>query len=164
MHASAAEACWQVAAFDCTAETVTAGTPLLCMHATMYPYAHTANYHLDPTLPCLSVFIPAAILRQLGIINSSVRLAGASGGAAAAALTCADVPLQQQFSSLQGMAAACRPTKPACQGFLDRQVNGSLSSAMPANAAALCSGGEQHTDAHVHLAVVRSVPIESCAP
>ena len=81
-----------------------------------------------------------AILKQLGIINSTTRLAGTSGGAATAALTCADVPFQTQFSNLQAMATACRPTTPACQGFLDKQVDSSLSAVLPANAGGLCSG------------------------
>lgn len=38
------------------------------------------------------------------------------------------------------MAAMCRPTKPACQGFLDKTVDSALVAVLPANTGALCSG------------------------
>lgn len=80
-----------------------------------------------------------AVLKQLGVINNSTRVAGTSGGASTAVLTCADVPAQQQFREQLEMAAICRATN-TCAGFLDKQVNASFLPVLPANAGELCSG------------------------
>lgn len=82
---------------------------------------------------------PAAILKHLGVINSKTRLAGASGGSANAALTCANVPLQQQYSDLFRMATTCRPAG-GCAGFLDTQGQAVLMHGMTPKSAQDCSG------------------------
>jgi hypothetical protein len=81
----------------------------------------------------------AAILKQLGIITSKTRVAGASGGSINAALTCSSMPLQQQYTDLSKLASMCRPAR-GCAGSLDKEVEAALRNALPADAAQLCSG------------------------
>lgn len=54
-------------------------------------------------------------------------------------LTCSNVPLQQQYGALTGLASRCRAAN-NCRGFLDTAFGASLSSLVPSNASELCSG------------------------
>jgi predicted acylesterase/phospholipase RssA len=49
-----------------------------------------------------------AVLKELGIISNTTRLAGSSGGSANAAATCAGIHPVQQYHSLKDMADYCR--------------------------------------------------------
>jgi hypothetical protein len=79
------------------------------------------------------------VLKHLGIISNTTRLAGSSGGAAVAAATCAGLDPMQQYTFLQGMADHCRPSG-GCQGFLGTVVSKQLHSVLPPDAHRLCSG------------------------
>jgi len=80
-----------------------------------------------------------AVLKELGIISNTTRLAGSSGGSASAAATCAGIHPVQQYHSLKGMADYCRPSG-GCRGFLDSVVTKQLHTILPLDAPQLCSG------------------------
>lgn len=82
---------------------------------------------------------PAAILKQLGIINKTTRLAGASSGAINAVQACSDTSHQQAFDDNLSLAYTCKPQR-NCQGFLDRALNATLSAKLSPDAGKLCAG------------------------
>lgn len=81
----------------------------------------------------------SSVLRDLGLINGSTSLAGASGGSIASAATCAGVDSAQQFKGLRQVARTCRPSN-GCRGFLDSAVYKQLQTILPPDAAQRCSG------------------------
>jgi hypothetical protein len=87
-------------------------------------------------LRCISTV--AAVLQHLGIISSNNSVAGASGGAINAALTCSQVPARTQYDALFGLAARCRAAN-NCQGILSATLGTELSLLIPVNASKLCN-------------------------
>ena len=88
-----------------------------------------------------------ALLRKLGIINSRVKFAGASGGSVAAAYSCArdTLGVQKAFRGAAGtLAANCRPTvlNPLannCKFTLDSAVKSYLFAALPGGVVTDCT-------------------------
>lgn len=91
----------------------------------------------SPTLPCSRP--PAAILKHLGIINKTTRLAGASSGAINAVQACSDTSPQQAFDDNLALVYTCKPQR-NCQGFLDRALNATLSAKLSPDTGRLCAG------------------------
>lgn len=87
---------------------------------------HSVLTRLPHPLPVLPTVLVAAILKHLGIITDTTRLAGASGGASVAVLTCANVTAQQQYRDQLSLASRCRASA-NCQGILDQASNESIS-------------------------------------
>lgn len=80
-----------------------------------------------------------AVLQKLGIVTNSTRLAGASGGSAVSAMSCAGVPGRTQYQAALPLAQRCRAAS-NCEGYLDRGFNATLSAVVPSTAARDCSG------------------------
>lgn len=80
-----------------------------------------------------------AILRQLGIMTKTTRLAGASSGAINAAQACSDTPPQRAFEDNLDLVFTCKPQR-NCQGILDRALNATLSAKLAPDAGRLCAG------------------------
>lgn len=80
-----------------------------------------------------------AVLKHLGVLSNTTRLAGSSGGAANAAATCAGVDPLEQYRFLSQMAEHCRPSG-GCRGFLDSVVTQRLHTLLPSDAPKRCSG------------------------
>lgn len=89
--------------------------------------------------PCHCPAGVTSILKHLGIISNTTRLAGSSGGAAVAAASCAGLEPSQQYQFLLQMADHCRPSG-GCRGFLGSVVSKQLHSVLPPEAPRLCSG------------------------
>lgn len=81
-----------------------------------------------------------AYLRSLGIINSSVKFAGAPGGSVAAAFSCSKASGAQGMcrSAVASLSVACRLAF-SCSNTLDATLRTSLLAALPANVATDCS-------------------------
>lgn len=81
-----------------------------------------------------------AYLRSLGIINSSVKVAGASGGSVAAAFSCSNTNTAQGTfrSAVVALSTACRLAF-NCKGSLDGTLRTSLLAALPASVGTDCS-------------------------
>jgi hypothetical protein len=52
--------------------------------------------------------VDTAVLQKLGIVTNSTRLAGASGGSAVSAMSCAGVPGRTQYQAALPLAQRCR--------------------------------------------------------
>jgi hypothetical protein len=87
-----------------------------------------------------------ALLRKLGIINSRVKFAGASGGSVAAAYSCGSDTsgVQKAFRNAAGtLAVNCRPSLvnlfPNCKGNLDSAVGLYLFASLPTGIVTDCT-------------------------
>jgi hypothetical protein len=81
----------------------------------------------------------SAVLKSLGVINSRTKLAGASGGAVQAAVTCAGADHARQYAAYSHLMAACRATH-SCRGVLDTFVRAGVPVLLDDASAAACSG------------------------
>jgi len=79
----------------------------------------------------------SAILRSLGIINNTTRLAGASGGSVAAAMNCGNAPIPTFIAAASSLAGSCRIAN-NCQGTLDTVARTGLFAALPTDVHTRC--------------------------
>jgi len=79
----------------------------------------------------------SAILRSLGIINTTTRLAGSSGGAVAAAMNCGNAPIPTFITAASALAGSCRIIN-NCNGTLDIVARAGLFAALPADVHTRC--------------------------
>jgi hypothetical protein len=86
-----------------------------------------------------------AILKSLGIINSSTKFAGASGGAVAGAMGCGDVHPAVFMRTAKSLAFACGTvpitsiTGSNCQGSLEAVIRAGLLAEFPQDIHTRCS-------------------------
>lgn len=89
-------------------------------------------------LYCQPLHLPA-VLRQLGIINNSTRLAGTSGGAISSVLACVNLPVQAQMLNLLALTTAGRAA-PVGEALRADPVRASLSGVLAGASVQQCSG------------------------
>jgi hypothetical protein len=119
---------------EAAARSAVLGTLEFCAHPAAVVLTFGGHLH-----SVLLLSLPAAILRQLGIINKTTRVAGASSGAINAAQACSDTPPQRAFEDNLDLVFTCKPNR-NCQGFLDRALNATLSAKLSPDAGRLCAG------------------------
>jgi len=83
-----------------------------------------------------------AVLKNLGIINSNTRLAGASGGSIAGAVGCSDVSNDLFIATAKALATSCSVPGVGrdCKRTLDVVARAGLSSILPSDAHNTCAG------------------------
>ena len=106
--------------------------------------------------PCACLCAALACL-QLGVINNSTKLVGASSGSFVSTATCAGMSHVQQFAGNLAIAKLCR-SKQACAGYLSVAVRRSMA-LLPADAVQRCNGrlGIVVTEARINTSDVARV-------
>lgn len=100
----------------------------------------SASSQSPPPLQIMYHVGVTAYLHSLGIINSSVKFAGASGGSVAAAFSCSKASgASGAFrSAVASLSVACRLAR-SCSTTLDATLRTSLLAALPVNVTTDCS-------------------------
>jgi hypothetical protein len=80
----------------------------------------------------------AAVLKNLGLVDSSTKIAGSSGGGVAGAMLCSDVATDKFMSTATALSLACGGSN--CRGNLQSVVKAGMSAMLPADAHSRCSG------------------------
>jgi len=97
-------------------------------------------------LPCFCLLIQVmyfvgvhAILKSLGIITNTTRVAGASGGSVAAAFSCGGASTPQFMTAAVTLAGLCNtPLANNCKGTLDSAVKTGLVALLPGETEEKC--------------------------
>lgn len=79
-----------------------------------------------------------AVLKNLGIIDSSTKIAGSSGGGVAGAMLCSDVASDSFAATATALSIACSGSN--CRGNLQSVVKAGMSAMLPPDTHSRCSG------------------------
>lgn len=79
-----------------------------------------------------------AVLKNLGIIDSSTKIAGSSGGGVAGAMLCSGLASDSFATTATALSIACGGSN--CRGNLQSVVRAGMSAMLPADAHSRCSG------------------------